>query len=87
MEGRTFSNFKFNIFEVVAAMLSLSTLAVGITLWSMSTFQTKEVSLEHKVQIEKRLDLLEFEMRTLKQGIHDVARDVSWIRGKLEPTK
>jgi len=87
VQGNSLSTFRFSIYEVVAAMISLSTMAVGITLWSITTFQTKEVSIEQKIQIEKRLDLLEMEMRTLKQGIHDVARDVSWIRGKLEPNK
>jgi hypothetical protein len=84
VQGNSFHTFRFSAYEVVAAMVSLSTMAVGITLWSMTTFQTKESGLEHKIQIEKRLDLLEMEMRVLKQGIHDVARDVSWIRGKLE---
>ena len=85
MQGNSFSTFRFNIYEVIAGMISLTSLAVGITIWSITTFQTKEAGLEYKIQIEKRLDLLEMEMRTLKQGIHDVARDVSWIRGKLEP--
>jgi len=85
MQGNSFSTFRFSIYEVIAGMVSLTSLAVGITIWSITTFQTKEAGLEYKIQMEKRLDLLELEMRTLKQGIHDVARDVSWIRGKLEP--
>lgn len=65
-------------------MVSLATMAVGITLWATSTFQTKDDYREHKTTVERRLDLLEGEMRSMNHVITGVAKDVSYIRGKIE---
>jgi hypothetical protein len=85
MQGNSFNSFRFNIYELIAAMISLATLAVGITLWTTQTFLSKEEYKEHKISVERRLDFLESEIRSMNHVITSVAKDVSYIRGKLEP--
>jgi hypothetical protein len=84
MQGESFKTFRFSAYEVIAAMVSLATMAVGITLWSISTFQTKEEYRERQLVVERRLDILESQMRAMNDTISGVARDVSYIRGKIE---
>lgn len=77
--------WRFSIMETVSAALSLASLAVGITLWSMSTFQRKDDAVEMKAHLERRIDGVESEMRNMRASVEGVAKDVSYIRGRLEP--
>ena len=87
MQGHSFHTFRFSAYEVLAGMTSLAGLAVGITLWSMTTFQTKEASNEKRAIIDRRLDQMESEVRQLNNVITGVAIDVSYIRGRMAPEK
>lgn len=47
-KGR-FIDWRFSAAELIAGMLSLTSIAVGITLWSVSTFQSKDDAIEVKI--------------------------------------
>lgn len=83
-KGR-FIDWRFSAAELIAGMLSLTSIAVGITLWSVSTFQSKDDAIEVKMQLERRMDSLEGQVNTMRLSLEGVARDTSWIRGRLEP--
>lgn len=80
-----FIEWRLGPLETLGASLSLATLAVGITLWSTSTFQDKASAAEVKMHLEKRIDNLEVKMATMSLSLEQVAKDVSYIRGRLEP--
>ncbi len=82
--GRLMS-WRFSIVETIGFGFSLASIAVGITLWSMSTFQSKEEAASVKLNLEQRVIALEGEMRELRASMQNVARDVAYIRGVLEP--
>lgn len=66
--------------------LSLAeTLAFGVTVavmvvWLSTNYQSKADALK----LEARIERVEFEMTQMREGINGIARDVSYIRGKLE---
>ncbi len=71
---------KFSIRELVSYAVSLSAMAVAITVWATDKFETKEdaesTALTQARKVEKVEELL------LK-----VAQDTAYIRGKLEQKK
>jgi hypothetical protein len=77
--------WRFSIMETFGAALSMASLAVGITLWSIATFQRKEDAIEIKIQLERRIDVIESEVRVMRASVEGVAKDVSYIRGRIEP--
>lgn len=73
-------DWRFNFIEMIGFAISFSTLAVGITLWSISTFQFKHDAVEDKKNMDTRVSNLE--MIT-----SNIAIDVSFIRGRMEKEK
>lgn len=80
-----FLDWRFSPIETIGAAFSLATMAVGITLWSISTFQSKSDAQEMKINLEKRIESIENQMVTMRSSLEVVARDTAYIRGKLEP--
>ena len=70
---------------MLAFGLSIVTAAVGITLWSISTFESKASASQYRVTLERRVDGLEKEVNTIRETLGRVAIDVSYIRGRMEP--
>jgi len=85
VQGSSFQTFRFSAYEAVAGIVSVVTMTVGITLWSLATFQTKEASIDQKISVDRRLDQMENEVSKLNSTILGVAIDVSYIRGRMEP--
>jgi hypothetical protein len=83
-KGR-FIEWRFSPIETAGAAFSLASVCVGITLWSVSTFQSKVDAQEVKVHLEKRIENIEAQMATMRMSLEAVARDTSYIRGRLEP--
>lgn len=80
-----FLEWRFSPIETVGAAFSLATMAVGITLWSVTTFQSKSDAAEMKFNLERRIESIEAQMSTMRSSLEVVARDTAYIRGKLEP--
>lgn len=62
------------------------TLAFGATLtvivtWMSANYQSKTEALK----LESRIERVESEMSQMREGIHNISKDVSYIRGRLEP--
>lgn len=77
--------WRFSIVETVGFGFSIACVTVAVTLWSVATFQTKEDALSAKADVERQVQHLREEVATLRAGIDAVAKDVSYIRGRLEP--
>lgn len=61
------------------------TLAFGVSLtvivtWMSANYQSK---LEAS-KLEARIERVETEMSQMREGIHNISKDVSYIRGKIE---
>jgi hypothetical protein len=82
-----FIEWRFSPIETAGAAFSLASICVGITLWSVSTFQSKVDAAEVKVHLEKRIENIEAQMVTMRTSLEAVARDTSYIRGKIENAK
>lgn len=74
-------NWKISIPEAMALVATV----VSITLWSHTTFQSKDDAKETKTIFDSRLNKVETELSNLRNDISDVAKDVNYIRGRLEP--
>lgn len=77
--------WRFTTLETLGAALSLASLAVGITLWSIATFQSRVEAIETKRELSMRIDSVEMQVQTVRTSMEGVAKDVSYIRGRLEP--
>jgi hypothetical protein len=78
-------DWRFSLAETAMGMVSIATLAVGITTWSLSTFQSKQDASEMKQQFERRIEGVEGEMRVMRSSLDRIAGNVEYIRGRLEP--
>lgn len=83
--------WRFSVTETIGFGVGLATISVAITLWSISTFQTKEAAASEKAAIEVRLTSAEAQIGAvdskvdgMRSSIESVAKDVSYIRGRLE---
>jgi sensor domain CHASE-containing protein len=89
--------------ELVYICFAVACVAVGITLWTVWTFQTKSEAkeLENRFdshvgrvesnitsmrdQIKSDMDAIWEEVNVTKKEFSNIARDVAYIRGRLEP--
>lgn len=76
---------RFSPMEVLGGAFSLAAMAVSITLWSIATFQSKQDAVLIKAELEKRIESVEGEVQLMRQSLESVAKDVSYIRGRIEP--
>lgn len=67
--------------------LSLAeTLAFGVSIAMLVYFITdKFQSKDDATKLEKRVEKVELEISQVKEGINLISKDVSYIRGRLEP--
>lgn len=77
--------------EILKWKMSLAeTLAFGVTvaalvLWAVDRFQTRVDASEVKVAFERKLELIETNQSDTQKSLSQMASDVSYIRGRLEP--
>lgn len=83
-KGR-FINWQFNGAEVVAGIFTVVVASVGVTLWSVSTFQSKSDAAEMKIQLQREISDVRAEVASIRSNIEAVAKDTAYIRGRLEP--
>jgi len=76
-------DWRFSVTET-AGLISI---AVAVVLWSVNTFQTKLDADRQKQETVERMESLEDEVQTMRSGVDQIGRDVSYIRGFLEPAK
>jgi hypothetical protein len=81
VSNKDVSNWKISL----PNLLVLMSMVVGVTTWSFQTFQSKEVAHREHAQFDARIQAAEGEIRNMHSTISDVAKDVSYIRGRLEP--
>lgn len=85
-------DWKFSPIEMLGFAFSLASLAVGITMWSLTTFQSKQEAreatqtIDAKIEsVEKRVERQEEQMNAMRTSLEGVAKNVEYIRGRLEP--
>lgn len=72
--------------ELVIICFFVSSVAVGITVWVQSTFQTKEQAKNFEERIDQGITTLWNKLNTTEANITQVAVDVSFVRGHVEAT-
>lgn len=74
-------NWKLSLAETLGACGTVGALVATIMIYANGSFQSKEDAIKMYQRIEK----VEMELASLKSGVNQIAVDVSYIRGKLEP--
>jgi len=59
--------------------------AVAITLWANTTFQTKVEAERERQQLEARLNAQETRLGAMEGAVYETRSDVAFIRGFLTP--
>lgn len=86
METRgRFIEWRLSMAETISAVITAAGLTASIILWSAANFEEKGHAAETKVQLERRMEAIEVQMGTMRVSLETVARDTSYIRGRLEP--
>lgn len=81
------SQLRFTPQEFITAGITLTVFAVSITLWSVSTFQTKAAAADIEVRVDKRFDSQKMRLDSIQNSLNGVATDVAYIRGRMEKQK
>lgn len=79
--GADFSKWRMSIVETIAIASAL----VGVTVWVTMTFQSKLDATQHQNAIDTRFSVMQAEITSLNTSTNQIAVDVSYIRGRLEP--
>ncbi|MFN3453435.1 MAG: hypothetical protein ACK41T_00645 [Pseudobdellovibrio sp.] len=73
------------ISELIAAVFTLLSLTATIILWSENRYQSKQDAQKYEAYNDGRVSKVEAEVTDIKRNTNQIAVDVSYIRGKLEP--
>jgi hypothetical protein len=76
-----FINWSLSMPETIAACVTVGGIVSTVMLWVFGSFQSKEDASK----LELRVSSIELRIEKVNDGITDIAKDVSYIRGKLEP--
>lgn len=79
----TLLSWKLTLAETLGACGTVGAFVSVIMIFANNSFQSKEDASKMYQRIEK----VETELSSLKNGVNQIAVDVSYIRGKLEPQK
>ncbi len=87
-----FFQWRFSPIEMLGFGFSIACVAVSITIWTVFTFQTKADAADSKVEfndkirgVTKDVDMLRSDLANVRSGVEAIGKDVSYIRGRLEP--
>lgn len=69
----------------LAESLALVVTVVSVTIWIITTFQSKSDAQEWKNAIEGRVGAIEEQLTQMRNNMDGIGKDVSYIRGRLEP--
>ena len=69
----------------LAETLSFGATVAIFTLWAMSTFVAKSDVKEWQSNVDSRVAKIELQIVEMQKSQNQIAVDVSWIRGRLEP--
>lgn len=78
---------KWSIFEVVSFAVTIAAITSSIILWSLSNFQSKDDAVSFKNDIDNRVSKVESDVQTIRNSTTQISVDVSYIRGRLEPSQ
>jgi hypothetical protein len=82
--------------QLVLICFGVASVAVGITIWAVYTFQSKddakeseknlrEMLLNTRVELAHDIAGLSSDLTSLRNEYSSMAKDISYIRGRLEP--
>lgn len=74
-------------FGLVAVCFTVSTVVVSIFGWFISRFQTKSDADKAEDDIKNWIRKVEADVSSLRASMDRIGDNVSYIRGRLEPTK
>ncbi len=73
--------WKLSLAEAIGACGIVGSFVSAVMIYANGSFQSKDDASKMYQRIEK----VESELSSLKNGVNQIAVDVSYIRGKLEP--
>lgn len=76
---------KLKISELIAAIFTLLSVTATTILWSENRYQSKQEAKKYESYNDGRVSKVESEVADIKRNTNQIAVDVSYIRGKLEP--
>lgn len=89
---KDFFHWRFSPVEMLGFGFSIACVAVSITIWTVFTFQTKDdargvkIEFEDKIKgVKNEVEGLRSELSNVRSGVESIGKDVSYIRGRLEP--
>lgn len=65
--------------------ITIVTITVAVVLWCVNTFERRDDAVSSKAQLDRRIDGVDVKVETMRASLDGVAKDVSYIRGRLEP--
>lgn len=71
--------------ELIIACFMVASVAVGITVWVQSTFQTKEHARHFEERMEQGMQNIWTQITETQTKITTIAENVSYIKGRVEP--
>lgn len=90
LRGRKVLDWRFSIVETAGFAFSLTSLAVAITVWSLTTFQSKAEAIEASSQTERRIEKIDIEMNEVRNALYRIQSQTAFIAGRMgfkEPSK
>lgn len=81
--GKGVLQWRFSIIESFGLAFSLCSVAVSITLWSVTTFQSKADASVAKIEGEQRVEKIELEIREVRQTLFRIQSQTSFIAGRM----
>lgn len=80
-DNKSFMKWNMSLAETLAFGMTVAVFVV----WALSFFQTKDDAKEWKSNVEVRMGKIESEVSSMRGSMEIIGRDVSYIRGRIEP--
>lgn len=71
--------------SLVASCFTVSSVAVGISIWISTKFQSKLDSEKMETDLKAWIRKVESDVSKLQTSLERIAENVSYIRGRMEP--
>lgn len=72
------------LIDMLSVAFSVASISVAITMWVVTTFQTKADASKIEEALNKSIEEQELRLNSIFNDIFQIKNDVSYIRGKLD---
>lgn len=75
---------KERLIDIVSVAFAVASIAVAITIWTVTTFQTQAEAQRFDDLTADRLERQKEKIISMDSKLNQISEDVSYIRGRLE---